>query len=279
MRALRLAKTWLDDHEVSHTGHVTRPLAYVIVLATYGIGFGLGVWMAFSYLLSSRTRADLQDATGFTFGDAISAYLAVFAVVIALPLLRLEAPSWWRPLAAGEASWRSEARAFGLATVCIAVGLSVSTMLLDMPAYPRASGTGAAMGDLVGALLAGPAEEIVVLVVPLIFLRAARWPWWSVIAAAVVLRLLYHLYYGPSAAGLALWALGMVVVYLRTHAVLGLVLAHSWYDVSSTIASYWSEPVGIIMAAAPLAATASYYWIKGVRAVSTRRTLAGAGGN
>ena len=109
---------------------------------------------------------------------------------IALPLLQLEAPTWWRPTA-DEERWRSEVRAFGLSTVCIAIGLGVSTVLLDMPAYPRGSGGGAALGDLVSALLSGPAEEIVVLVVPLIFLRAARWPWWAVISCAVMLRLLY----------------------------------------------------------------------------------------
>ena len=269
MKPLRSWQRWLDEHEVPRSGIVTRGWAYGIVGATYAIGFGLSVWMAFSYLLSPSTRADLEHTAGFTFGDAFSACLTVLALVIALPLLKLEAPSWWRPSAAGD-RWGSEVRAFGLSTVCIAIGLGVSAILLDMPAYPRGSGTGAAMGDLLSSLLAGPGEEVVVLVVPLIFLRAAKWPWWAVIAAAVALRLLYHLYYGASAAGLALWAIGMIVVYLRTHAILGLVLAHSWYDASSTIASYWSEPVGILLAAAPLAATASVYWIKGVRALSSR---------
>ena len=65
-----------------------------------------------------------------------------------------------------------------------------------------------------------------------------------------------------------LWALGTIAVYLSTPAVLGLILAHSWYDVASTIASYWSEPAGILLAAAPLAATASVYWVKAGRALT-----------
>jgi membrane protease YdiL (CAAX protease family) len=248
---------------------VTPPWAYAVITVTYVVGFGWGVWSAFSYLLSSSARTQLHSATGFTVSDVVSSFLTLLALAIAIPLLNLEAPTWWRP-AADQGRWRTEARAFGLATVCISIGLGVSTILLDMPAYPRGSGTGAAWGDLLNALLAGPAEEIVVLVIPLIFLRVARWPWWAVITVAVILRLLYHVYYGPSAAGLALWALGMIAVYLRTHAVLGLVLAHSWYDASSTIASYWSEPVGILLAAAPLSATASVYWTRGVRALSSR---------
>jgi hypothetical protein len=238
----------LSEHDVPRTGHVTPRWAFVIVAVTYGVGFGLGVWTAFSYLISPSTRTRIETATGFTAGDFVSAYLAVLALVVAIALLNLEAPTWWRP-ADRESRWRSEARALGLATVCIAVGIGTSTLLLDMPAYPRGPDSASAWVDLLSALLAGPAEEIVVLVVSLIFLRAARWPWWAVITAAVVLRLLYHLYYGPAAAGLALWAIGMIVVYLRTHAALGLVLAHSWYDVASTIASYWSEPVGIVLVA------------------------------
>ena len=46
MRTLRHALAWLNDHEAHRAGHVTRPWAYVIVTATYAIGFGLGVWMA-----------------------------------------------------------------------------------------------------------------------------------------------------------------------------------------------------------------------------------------
>jgi hypothetical protein len=269
MKLPGLGPAWLVEHEVPRTGHVRPRWAYVIVAVTYGVGFGLGVWRAFGYLLSASTRTRIQTATGFTDNDFISAYLASLALVVAIRLLNLEAPTWARPVDPGT-RWRTELRAFGLASVCIAVGLGTSTILLDMPAYPRGTGSGAARADLLSGLLAGPAEEIVVLVVPLVLLRAARWPWWAVITAAVVLRLLYHVYYGPAAAGLALWALGMIAVYLHTHAILGLVLAHSWYDACSTIAGYWSAPAGILLAATPLAATASVYWIKAVRALSSR---------
>jgi len=256
-----LGPAWLSEHEVPRAGHVTPRWACVIVAVTYGVGCGLAGWTAFSYLISPSTRTRIETATGFTAGDVSSAYLAVLAVVIAIPLLNLEAPSWWRGVDR-DSRWRSEATAFGLATVCIAVGLVTSTIPLDMPDYPRGADSASAWADLLSALLAGPAEEIVVLIVPLIFLRAARWPWWAVITAAVVLRLMYHVYYGPAAAGLTLWAIGMIVVYLRTHAALGLVLAHSWYDAASTIAGCWSEPVGIVLAAAPLAATVSVYWTR-----------------
>lgn len=277
MKLPGLGPAWLVEHEVPRTGDVTPRWAYVIVAVTYGVGFGLGVWTAFGYLISASTRTRIQTATGFADGDFFSAYLAILALVVAIPLLNLEAPSWARPADPGT-RWRAEVRAFGLAGVCIAVGLGTSTILLDMPAYPRGTGSGAAWGDLLSGLLAGPAEEIpaeeiVVLVVPLVFLRAARWPWWAVITAAVVLRLLYHVYYGPAAVGLALWALGMIAVYLHTHAVLGLVLAHSWYDACSAIAGYWSAPAGIVLAATPLAATASGYWIKAVRALSSRWSM------
>jgi hypothetical protein len=273
MKLPGLGPAWLVEHEVPRTGQVTPRWAYVIVAVTYGVGFGLGVWTAFGYLLSASTRTRIQTATGFAYSDFVSALLVILALVVAIPLLTLVAPTWAGPAGPGT-RWCTEVRAFVLAGVCVAVGLGTSTILLDMPAYPRGTGSGAAWGDLLSGLLAGPAEEIpaeeiVVLVVPLVFLRVARWPWCAVITAAVMLRLLFHVYYRPAAVGPALWALGMIAVYLPTHAILGLVLAHSWYDACSTVADYWSEPAGILLAATPLGA-ASVYWIKAVRTVSSR---------
>lgn len=277
MSAARALAGWLDEHEVPRQGVVTRGWAYVTVVTTYAIGFGFAVWAAFNYLLSPSFRADIETTTGFTFTDVCSMWLTLLALVIAIPLLRIEAPTWWRSTGAGP-PWQLEAHAFGLASLAIGVGLWVSTVLLNMPDYPHGSGTGAAVASLLSAALAGPGEEVVVLAVPLIFLRAANWPWWAVVPAAVILRLLYHMYYGSSAAGLTLWAVGMVVIYLRTHAALGLILAHSWYDISSTIAGYWSEPAGVAMVAVPIIATLMFYYAKVVRAVFARRALARTGG-
>lgn len=272
MSAARALAGWLDEHEVPRAGVVTGGGAYVIVVTTYAIGFGFAVWAAFNYLLSPSFRADIKTTTGFTFTDVFSMWLTLLALVIAIPLLRMEAPTWWRPTGAGP-RWQLGAHAFGLASLAIGVGLWVSTVLLNMPAYPHGSGTGAAVGSLPSAALAGPGEEVIVLAVPLIFLRAVNWPWWAVVPAAVILRLLYHVYYGSSTAGLALWAVGMIVIYLRTHAALGLIFAHSWYDISSTIAGYWSEAAGVAMIAVPIIATLMFYYAKAVRAVFAKRAL------
>jgi hypothetical protein len=89
------------------------------------------------------------------------------------------------------------------------------------------------VGDLIGFLRTGPVEEICALVAPLVILRAGRVPWPGVFGLLIVMRLLYHLYYGPAAFGLALWAFGAAFVYLWARSIIGIMVAHSLYDLTS----------------------------------------------
>lgn len=258
MKLVELGSTWLAHQEVPRTGRVQPRWAYAIVIATYLAAFGWGTWLAFEYWLTPSVRSGYLTTSGLTSGYVLDVVLTLLALVIAIPLLALEAPGWATPVGQ-EPRWRTEICAFGLGTGCIVLGLGLSSLLGSLN-YPRAEGPGAAWRDLLSSLLAGPTEEILVLAVPIIFLRAAKWSWWAVIATAVTLRLLFHIYYGPAAlVGLGLLALGMAVIYLHTRAILGLILAHSWYDACSTIAGYWSLTVGTVLAIAPIVVALAVY--------------------
>jgi hypothetical protein len=176
--------------------------------------------------------------------------LNVAALVPAIVVLAREAPSWSRATAP-DARWLAELKSFGLAWAAIFAG-SIASSALGIGSYPRGNGPGAAWPETTLSLLAGPTEEIIVLVLPLVLLRAAKRPWWQVIAIGLVLRIAYHVYYGFPAVGLLVWALAMMFIYLRTHAVIGMIVAHSYWDTAAAIGAYWSRIAAGLMFVIPL---------------------------
>lgn len=247
--AVRLGR-WLSAHEVERTGRNTPGRALVKLVLVYLLGFGLGIFSAILYLSSARDRALSHTATGWGLPEIIGDAMSLTAALLAILVVSREAPTWARPTPPG-GRWWTELKAFGLGwAACLAGG--VATSLLHSPSYPRSHAAASAWPSVVGSLLAGPVEETVVLVMPLVLLRAARWRWWQVILAGLVLRLAYHVYYGWPAIGLTVWALAMILIYLRTHAVIGLILAHSYWDMTSTVGVYWSNALGGLMVTIPL---------------------------
>lgn len=243
---------WLTSHEVERTEQISATEGLLSVGFVYLLGFGLAVLGAVELMTSAHARALANGHHGWSVSFIVELGLGVLATVIAVVLLRRSAPSWARPATAGP-WWAAQLAGFGLAFVAIFAG-TTATALLRARAYPGGHATGAAWPMLVNSLLAGPMEEIVVLVVPLVFLRAARWPWWAVIGTGLVLRLAYHLYYGYPALGLSVWAIAMMFVYLRTRAIIGMIVAHSYWDVTATVGANWSHvAAGLMLGLAGLA--------------------------
>lgn len=88
-------------------------------------------------------------------------------------------------------------------------------------------------------------------------LRRAGFNWPSVIAVSVVLRWLFHLYYGVPSLGMVVWALGSVIVYLLTGRIIGLMVVHGLWDLMATGFSGGAPGIGLscalILAGASLA--------------------------
>jgi hypothetical protein len=99
---------------------------------------------------------------------------------------------------------------------------------------------------------------------PLVFLRRAGWSWRRVVIVALLMRLAYHVYYGWPAAGLMVWALLMFFIYLRTRAIIGIIVAHSYWDVTITIGHDRSEIVGGLMIMAALFSIGAWVLVRGV---------------
>lgn len=252
-------------------------------MLVYVVGFGMPVYVAVLYLSSAHVRELAHTRSGWSISGIIELSLTAVAALAAVVLLAREAPSWSKPTGPG-ARWSAELKTFGLGWSAMAAG-GITAALLGTPDYPESHAAASAWPSAISSLLAGPTEEIVVLVVPLVFLRAARWSWWQVIPAALALRLAYHVYYGYPAAGLAVWALAVIFIYLRSHAVVGLIAAHSYWDLSITVGWYWDHALSDVMMAVPFLALIVWglvsliLWLvhRHERKVAARRAASGVG--
>ncbi|MFD7983842.1 hypothetical protein ACFV4M_10740 [Kitasatospora indigofera] len=111
-----------------------------------------------------------------------------------------------------------------------------------LTAYSGGSGGSTLLGDVASSIAAGISEEIVVLVLPVLLawrigevltgVRLRRRGLLVLVVALTAVRLSYHLEYGLAAVPLAPWAAISVLLYLRSRAVLPLMLGHAAFDVT-----------------------------------------------
>lgn len=112
-----------------------------------------------------------------------------------------------------------------------------ATVLHSSPEYPGISHITwyQLLPDGTTSLLAGVQEEILVLAFPIVVLRitGVRWRWIG--AYCVAARVSFHIYYGWTAAFLALWAITMVYLFAHYRGLLGVIVGHSLYDTLGTV--------------------------------------------
>lgn len=250
-RSARVGR-WLDAREVERTGRFGPTGALLTVVLLYVLGFGMGI--AAAVIVVTRPNVHFHVHGSVSWPALLELALSALAVVVAVPLLAREAPAWARPTGR-RPRWLSELKAFGLAIFAIFVGSTAVRALgwLPHPHLHTSSSGWSGWSGIVAGLLAGPSEEIVVLVVPVVFLRAAKWPWAAVIAAMLALRLAYHVYYGFPVAGFAIWAVAMIFIYLGTHAIIGLIVAHSYWDTTLMLGQHWPLLSGLLISGTLLA--------------------------
>jgi hypothetical protein len=84
----------------------------------------------------------------------------------------------------------------------------------------------------VHAATSGFNEELFLVALPVLLLRAGRRPWWEIITLLTVVRMSFHLYYGWPVLGMLPWALGAILIYRYTHSIAPLIIGHAFFDVS-----------------------------------------------
>ena len=88
---------------------------------------------------------------------------------------------------------------------------------------------------LLTSLQAGVVEEIVVLGYLVRRLEQRGWSTTAVVVVAVLVRLSYHLYYGPGVLPILLWAIATVLVYRRIRRLMPFIVCHFVWDASIAI--------------------------------------------
>jgi len=115
----------------------------------------------------------------------------------------------------------------------------------------------------VRGISAGILEEVVVLgyLVRRLQMRGMSVP--AIVAIEVVVRLSYHVYYGPGIIPIALWAIVCVLVYLRIQRLLPFIIAHAAYDVGLAWRYTYHDSYLIVAATlAVLSAAFTLGWIR-----------------
>lgn len=179
--------------------------------------------------------AGTQDAWTL-FNSLIPALALTFAGLAILQLLAKTTDTPPSTIGAGmPADWRGGVATFLLATLIFQMRGVITNALETIPGLPDQnsfpwtppSSPDAAALLVYDSMLSGAVEEIIVLAVPVVALRAAGHRWPTILITAVLLRTAFHVYYGVIAIpGHLVWALALALLYIATGRIWPLFLAH-----------------------------------------------------
>jgi membrane protease YdiL (CAAX protease family) len=110
-------------------------------------------------------------------------------------------------------------------------GAHISRYGVASPALPAAFVVVALLMSLQAAVV----EEIVVLGYLVRRLEQRGWSVTTVVILAVLVRVSYHLYYGPGVLPIALWAIASVVAYRKIRRLMPFIICHFVWDASIAI--------------------------------------------
>jgi len=207
------------------------------ILGLYLAGWGEGLVRAGVALVDLFHGKPLPDHRPVPSIDATVHGLVSVGVDLAIAVVAIGAIVLIRPV--GE---RFDARIFfrsiPLTTAAIIFGWTAVDVVAayfprnGYPAVPIGADGLTLLREYGGSFAAGPAEEFVLLGLVLVGLRFVGLRWINVLIAAVVLRVLFHAYYGVPALGLVVWA-GLMVLLARRFGIWVLpaaAFAHSVWD-------------------------------------------------
>lgn len=241
------------------SGRTGLALVFGPYLAFWGVGLFSAGWVL-AGSLTVRPVDSWPRAIGLTIQDFGTSALLLGLIVA---VLRLAGAGRAIPVPRTRADWAKEAQAGRWFLAAMALGMltmaEIGALMSFHPTYPRAADYHATdlFRDALSSLFNGSIEEPFFLAFTLVILRRAGFNWPSVIAVSVVLRWLFHLYYGVPSLGMVVWALGSVIVYLLTGRIIGLMVVHGLWDLMATGFSGGAPGLGLscalILAGASLA--------------------------
>lgn len=211
-----------------------KAAAWAAIVGVYVVGWGEGVRVAVAMLFGWSPVPDAWP-TGTVPGRTESIVRGIAVVLIAAALIwafRRYADAVVRP-----ATWRTSVRTFPVGYAAVFLGFSAAGALSLIFGLPANEFVTQPIDDpLLTALnvidngMAGPTEELALLALVVVALRATGHTWPVVVIAAIAVRVPFHLYYGWGAIGLAVWAALMVALYKRTGAIVAIILEHATFN-------------------------------------------------
>ena len=220
---------------------ISAKRAYVEVLAVFLAFFGSGVIAALIDVAGARRPTGAvgwADISPAAFGKLAQAGIAV-ALVILLSQRRNRSVADLGLAIRGRLSASLGIRAAAWATLGLIVGAIVTTALASS-GFPFGPNNNAYLTyGLLSAVNAGIVEETVVLAFVVVTLSQAHRSWHEIVLVALALRVSYHLYYGPGAIGIIVWAAVFLWLFRRTHSIVPLIIVHIGWDTFGFLAHRW----------------------------------------
>jgi Type II CAAX prenyl endopeptidase Rce1-like len=219
-------------------GSTIAAVTYLLMHVTTGVEYSNG-----SMVIAGEPGLSLTLSIGIVLSEFAAAGLVVFLLIrngegvesIGLAGhrfrkdLALVFPVWilvqWIPQAVGSA---------------LVSGLGLPRYEVVGPALPAAFVVVAILKSLQAAVV----EEIVVLGYLVRRLEQRGWSATTVVVIAVLVRVSYHLYYGPGVLPIVLWALATVLVYRWLRRLLPFIVCHFVWDAGIAIGD-WSHAAAV----------------------------------
>jgi hypothetical protein len=263
-------------------GTLSLRAAWAGVVTLYLAGWGRGLYDAIAYWTGAeRSQSGTPSWVGT--GSAVLDVVCTAAGLLLAGLLLARAAGVTRAEAGLSVPrtvrrWAREVWAGSVAVLAVGASFALAAGVFGSTGYPFPPHMSARLYafHLVHSALAGPLEELLLLVVPVWVLRRAGQSWPGVFAYYLVSRLAFHAYYGWGFLALGLWASVVFLLYVQLRCIWGLLVAHSVFDVVGATEAFWPKHglVAIELLVAVLSLeVSSLGW-----AWSRRRRLAGGQG-
>ena len=235
-RSIQVLRTLWRPVRLTTPGSISGGTAWALLGGLYSIKWLTATIAAIllAFFPPSGPAGTLDTWT--LFNSVIPSLALTVAGMAVLQLLAKTTDTPPHTLGAGmPAGWRASIGVFFLATLIFQMRGVITTALEAVPGLPNQhpfpwtppSSPDAAAVLVYDSMLSGAAEEIIVLAIPVVALRAAGHRWPSILLTTVLLRTAFHVYYGAIAVpGHLVWALALALLYIATGRIWPLFLAH-----------------------------------------------------
>ena len=245
---------WWSPAPAPELAPITAKRAYVEVLFTFSAFFLTGV-IAAGLLLANRYKDVLSNASWALYVPQAIEVLMQSAVAVVLVLLlssrRGVSPATlglrWQRKPDGRVAAGATTRIFAWAIFAQIVGGIVNAVLQTGHLPTTKPSAPELLFGVADSVQAGIVEELVVLAFLVVTLRQARRPLWEIVVVALVLRGSYHIYYGPGVVGIVVWAAIFLWIYLRTQALIPLIVTHAAWDTVGFLSQRWAAVAGVAL--------------------------------